>query len=83
MEEAALIDALREQIGHWRERSDWTKIKCMELLFVRGRSNKLVADLLDITEQQVANYKFDFLARLRASVKKSGLPRDVFPELHN
>ena len=83
MEEAALIDALREQVEHWRTRDDWRKIQCMELLFVRGRSNKYVSKKLDITEQQVANYKFDFLAKLRSSVKKAGLPRDVFPELHN
>ena len=43
---------------------------CIELLFVRGRANKDVAELLDITEQQVANFKFDFLARLRTTVKK-------------
>ena len=83
MEEKALIDALKEQIQHWRKRGDWIKIQCMEMLFVRGRSNKIVAEKLDITEQQVANYKFDFLARIRNSVKKAGLPRDVFPELHN
>ena len=83
MEEKALIDALKEQIQHWRKRGDWVKIQCMEMLFVRGRSNKIVAEKLDITEQQVANYKFDFLARIRNSVKKAGLPRDVFPELHN
>ena len=82
MEEAALNEALRDQIDHWRKRGDWLKIKCMELLFVRGRPNKVVAELLDITEQQVANYKFDFLARLRNSVKKAGLPREIFPELH-
>ena len=83
MEEKALIDALKEQIEHWRKRGDWLKIQCMEMLFVRGRSNKVVAATLDITEQQVANYKFDFLARIRNSVKKAGLPREVFPELHN
>lgn len=83
MEEKALIAALKEQIQHWRKRGDWIKVQCMEMLFVRGRSNKIVAQRLDITEQQVANYKFDFLARIRNSVKKAGLPRDVFPELHN
>jgi len=83
MEESALIDALRDQIQHWRKRGDWIKVQCMEMLFVRGRSNKLVAKRLGITEQQVANYKFDFLARIRNSVKKAGLPRDIFPELHN
>jgi RNA polymerase sigma-70 factor (ECF subfamily) len=82
IEEAALVEALRDQIAHWRKRGDWVKIKCMELLFIRGRANKEVADLLGITEQQVANYKFDFLARMQTSVKKQGLSRDVFPELH-
>ena len=83
MEESALIEALKDQIAHWRKRGDWTKIKCMELLFVRGKANKDVADALGITEQQVANYKFDFLARLKTTVKKHGLDRDVFPELYN
>lgn len=83
IEEAALIDALKEQIAHWQKKADWTKIKCMELLFVRGKPNKDVATQLDITEQQVANYKFDFIARLQKSVKKQGLDRDVFPELHS
>jgi RNA polymerase sigma-70 factor (ECF subfamily) len=83
MEETALVTALQEQLEHWRRRGDWTKIMCMELLFVRGRANKSVADLLEITEQQVANFKFDFLARLRSSVRKQGLSRDVFPELHD
>ena len=83
IEESALIAALKDQIDHWRKRKDWTKLQCMELLFVRGRANKDVADALDITEQQVANYKFDFLAKLKTSVKKRGLDRDVFPELYN
>lgn len=82
IEEDALVEALKDQISHWQKRSDWTKIRCMEMLFVRGRGNKEVAESLGITEQQVANYKFDFLARLRSSVKKQGLSRDLFPELH-
>ncbi len=83
MEEAALIEALKNQIEHWRKRNDWTKVMCMELLFVRGRSNKSVSETLGITEQQVANYKFDFLAKLKTSVRKHGLDRDIFPELYN
>ena len=54
----------------------------MELLFVRGRANKEVATLLSVSEQQVANYKFDFLARLRNQVRKQGLPQDIFPDLY-
>ena len=82
LEEAALVQALRQLIAHWRSRGDWEKIQCTELLFVRGVANKDVATLLGITEQTVANYKFDFLAKLRASVRGQGLPVDVFPELH-
>ena len=74
--------ALREQISRWRERGDWTKLKCTELLFVRGWANKVVAARLDITEQQVANFKFDFLARLRSMIRRQGLSQDIFPELY-
>jgi RNA polymerase sigma-70 factor (ECF subfamily) len=82
IEEQALVDALREQIEHWSRRGDWRKLQCMELLFVRGWANKDVAERLDLSEQQVANFKFDFLARLRMNVRKQGLPQDLFPELH-
>ena len=53
----------------------------MELLFVVGRGNKETAELLGLTEQQVANFKFDFLERLRKFVKQQRLNEDVFPEL--
>ncbi len=82
LEEKAVVDSLREQINHWRERGDWTKIQCTELLFVRGWPNKKVAAGLGISEQQVANYKFEFLSRIRTLVRKQGLPEDVFPELY-
>ena len=82
LEEQALNTALSEQIEHWRQRADWTKIICTELIFVRGWGNKQVASKLDLTEQQVANYKFDFLARLRSHIRRQGLSEDVFPELH-
>jgi len=81
LETRALADVLKKQIEHWRSRGDWTKVKCMELLFVRGWANKDVASELDLTEQQVANYKFDFLARLKSMIRKQGLNEDVFPEL--
>jgi RNA polymerase sigma-70 factor (ECF subfamily) len=40
-----------------------------------------VAEDLELSEQQVANYKFDFIARLRTMVKKQELSAEVFPEL--
>ena len=83
IEAQALADALYDQIDHWIRRGDWTKLQCMELLFVRGQPNKDVAQFLELTEQQVANFKFDFLARLRTHIRKQGLPQDVFPELYD
>ncbi len=83
LEEKAIVESLKEQIDRWSERGDWTKFKCIELLFVRGRANKDVADTLDISEQQVANFKFDFLARMRTLIRKKGLSEDVFPELYS
>ncbi len=82
LEEAALSQAIGHEIDHWRGRGDWQKIKCMELLFVRGWANKNVAGELSLSEQQVANFKFDFLAKLRGSVRQQKLPVEVFPELY-
>ena len=53
-----------------------------ELIFLRGKANKAVAEELEITEQQVANFKFDFLTQLRKGVRKQALSPDVFPELY-
>lgn len=82
LEESAIVEALKEQVDRWKQRGDWTKLKCMELLFVRGWANKDVAAKLAITEQQVANFKFDFIARMRTIIRKQGLSDDVFPELY-
>ncbi len=81
IEEDAVLEALEQQIARWQERGDWLKLKCIELLIVRGLQNKQVAKKLDITEQQVANFKFDFLSRLRTLIKRQGLSPDVFPEM--
>jgi RNA polymerase sigma-70 factor (ECF subfamily) len=81
LEEQAVHQALSEQIERWRSRGDWTKLQCLELLFVRGESNKEAARELNLTEQQVANYKSDFLIRLRSHLKRMQLDPEVFPEL--
>lgn len=82
LEEKALVDALRQQIERWKERGDWVKLRCNELLFVRGWPNKKVAQELNISEQQVANFKFDFIARTRTLIRKQGLAEEIFPELY-
>lgn len=81
LEEEALTDALAEQLDQWRQRNDWTKVKTMELLFVRGLGNKEVSEAVHLTEQQVANFKYDFLANLKKRLRKQGLDEEVFPEL--
>lgn len=81
MEQGAITLALQEQLSYWRNRGDWEKIKCAELLFVRGLPNKDAALKLGVSEQTVANHKFDFIAKMRANIRKQGLSVDVFPEL--
>ena len=77
----AIVEALNEQIDRLRSRGEWQKLGCLELLFVRGWPNRDVAIQLKMSEQTVANFKFEFLARLRTLVRKQGLSEDVFPEL--
>jgi RNA polymerase sigma-70 factor (ECF subfamily) len=81
LEEDAIVAALAEQIERLRSRGEWEKLACLELLFVRGWANRDVAAKLNMSEQRVANFKFEFISRLRTLVKKQGLPEDVFPEL--
>lgn len=83
LETAALAAALREQLGRIQGRGEWPKLKCLELLFVRGCANKEVARELGLSEQVVANFKFDFLDRLRTLVRQQGLPEELFPQLDN
>ena len=82
LEENAVVEALKEQVQRWQKRGDWTKLCCIELLFVRGWANKDVARQLEITEQQVANFKFDFMARMRTIIRKQGLSEEIFPEIY-
>jgi RNA polymerase sigma-70 factor (ECF subfamily) len=81
LEEAAVRDAVSEQISRWKSGEGWTKLKAIELLFVRGLANKDVAERLALSEQQVANYKSDFQIRLRSIIKRMDLDDAVFPEL--
>ncbi|MCS7305718.1 MAG: RNA polymerase sigma factor [Thermoguttaceae bacterium] len=80
-EETALVTALREVIQHWQQQGHWEKITCLELLILRGWPNKQVAQLMNLSEQTVANYKFEFRAKLQAALRKQSLPEDLFPEL--
>ena len=78
----ARAEATRDSIQRWKERGDWQKLRCLELLLVCGLANKDVAQRTGLTEQQVANLKSDFYIRLKSIIQRSGLDADVFPELH-
>lgn len=81
IEEGAVRDAIAEQIQRWKSGDGWTKLKAIELLYVVGVSNKEVAKRLQLSEQQVANYKSDFQIRLKSIIKRMDLDASVFPEL--
>ncbi len=49
---------------------------------MRGWPNKQVAGHLGLSEQAVANFKSDFLSRLKALVRGQNLSPEVFPELY-
>ena len=63
-EEERLVSALEAILDQWRASGDYHRIKCIELLLVAGWANKDVAKYLDMSEQQVANYKFQLIERL-------------------
>lgn len=64
-ESQSLLHSLRQLIRTWRERGEWERLKCAELLLVRGWPNRQVALTLGISEQAVANHKYFVLQKLR------------------
>lgn len=81
IEEEVLAAAVQEQMARLKQGGEWLRAACMELLFLRGRPNNETAQLLGVDEQKVANWKFDFLNKLRAAVRRQNLPEELFPEL--
>jgi RNA polymerase sigma-70 factor (ECF subfamily) len=79
-EEVVLRQALEDQISKWRQKGDYQKLKCLEMLIVLGLSNKETAQSLELSEQQVANYKSDFIQRTRTLIAKQA-DRERIPEL--
>src|SRR6056297_1347910 len=80
LEEQAVAEAIAEQIERWKSAGNFQKLKILELLFVVGMPNKEVAAKTDSTEQQIANYKSDFLLRIKSIIKRQEFDESVFPE---
>jgi RNA polymerase sigma-70 factor (ECF subfamily) len=69
-EEVVLRQSLEDQVSKWKQKKDYLKLKCIEMLIVLGMGNKETAQALGISEQQVANYKSDFIQRTRSLIAK-------------
>jgi RNA polymerase sigma-70 factor (ECF subfamily) len=81
LETEAVVRCLGQILSQWREKGDLTRLKVLELLWVKGWANRDVAAFLKITEQQVANFRFAAVRKLHEHIRDDGLPFDVFPEL--
>lgn len=75
-EEQLLTEAVGTLVQEWLSKGDFDRLRCLELLIVKGWANKDAARYLGITEQAVASYKFQTLARLRDMARRSGLALD-------
>lgn len=80
-EERAIADALGQLIRQWTGRGQFERLKCMELLFVRGWPNKQVAARLGITEQAVANYKHQAIVQLQQLVRNANVDHEKIAEM--
>jgi RNA polymerase sigma-70 factor (ECF subfamily) len=81
LESAAIVRCLGQILRGLQEKSDWVRLKVLELLWVKGWANRDVAAHLNISEQQVANYRFAAVKKLTEQIRNAGLSADVFPEL--
>jgi RNA polymerase sigma-70 factor (ECF subfamily) len=82
LESAAIVRCLGQILRGLQEKGDWVRLKVLELLWVKGCPNRDVAAQLNISEQQVANYRFAAVKKLTEQIRDAGLSADVFPELH-
>ena len=72
-EERLLTDAMGVLVREWLAKGDFDRLRCLELLIVKGWANKDVAKYLDLTEQAVASYKFQTIGRLKEMARRAGL----------
>jgi RNA polymerase sigma-70 factor (ECF subfamily) len=79
-EERLLTDAMGQLVREWLGKSDFDRLRCLELLIVKGWANKDVAKYLNLTEQAVASYKFQTIGRLKEMARRSGLSLEQLGE---
>ena len=79
-EERLLTDAVGQLVREWLNRGDYDRLRCLELLIVKGWANKDVAGYLGLTEQAVASYKFQTIGRLKEMARRAGLSLEELGE---
>lgn len=72
LEEQFLAAVVRQVTQVCLSRGDFERLKCLELLFVAGRTNQQVASQLGLSEQAVANHKQYLVQRLKAAWQRVG-----------
>lgn len=82
-ENDALTQVLSQEIQGLIEQENWIKLSCLELVFVSGTPNIKIAEALDLTQQQVASFKHEFMDKLKRKILGLGVNPDLFPELYN
>jgi len=82
-EEEALGRALTLLVREWLAKGEYVSVMTLELLMVKGWANKDVATRVGLSEQQVANLKFQAKRRLHDHLAAAQLSADVFPELRS
>jgi RNA polymerase sigma-70 factor (ECF subfamily) len=82
LEENVLAQALHAYVHELRQRNDYQRLKAIELIYVKGWRNQQVAAFLQVSEQDVANWRFQSKSRLHDRLVAARLPVEIFPELH-
>ncbi|MBW3542231.1 MAG: sigma-70 family RNA polymerase sigma factor [Planctomycetes bacterium] len=72
-EEQIIGGCLRSLIAGWKARGELERLRCIELLFVSGLSNKEVAERLGLSEQTVANHKHFVVTKLKDAARQARL----------
>jgi RNA polymerase sigma-70 factor (ECF subfamily) len=79
-EEHLLAESMGTLVREWLARGDFGRLKCLELLIVKGWANKDVAKYLGLTEQSVASYKFQAVGRLKDMARRAGMNLELLGE---
>lgn len=80
-EQTVIGECLDELISYWKQRGEFERLKCVELLFVMGWPNKTAAEYMKISEQAVANHKYFVVSKLKDAVIRARLRHVDFHDL--